>query len=75
MVERFHRRLKASLRAHHTPSWTDVLPLVLLGIRSTIKKYLQASSAELVYGSPVRLPGEFFVRTPTATSDQATFVQ
>jgi hypothetical protein len=35
-----------------------VLPLVLLGIRTTFKEDLQASVAELVYGEPLRIPGE-----------------
>src|SRR6201990_3294413 len=61
MVERFHRQLKASLAAHpRRERWTEALPFVLLGIRSAMKEDLQCTSAELVYGSPLRLPGEFF---------------
>ncbi|BHF70007.1 hypothetical protein SprV_0301305600 [Sparganum proliferum] len=57
MVERFHRQLKASLRAAADPeSWTDHLPLVLLGIRSALKPDLDCSAAELMFGSTVRLP-------------------
>nr|VZI08069.1 unnamed protein product [Spirometra erinaceieuropaei] len=59
MVERFHRQLKASLRAAADPeNWTDHLPLVLLGIRSTLKSDLDCSAAEMVFGATVRLPGE-----------------
>ena len=59
MVERFHRQLKAALIAHNsTDAWTDLLPMVLLGIRATIKEDLQCSPAELVYGAPLKLPGE-----------------
>src|SRR5215469_13214645 len=62
IIERFHRQLKASLMAHPPPDrWMESLPLVLLGIRFSVKEDLQCSSAELVYGSPLRLPGEFFV--------------
>jgi hypothetical protein len=32
--------------------------MVLLGIRTTFKVDLQSSSAELVYGEPLRIPGE-----------------
>ena len=32
----------------------------MLGIRTTVKEDLQCSSAELVYGTTLRLPGEFF---------------
>ncbi|BHF74239.1 hypothetical protein SprV_0401732400 [Sparganum proliferum] len=64
MVERFHRQLKASLRAAGDPeNWTDHLLLVLLGIRSALKPDLDCSAAELVFGSTVRLPGEMI--TPT----------
>ena len=66
LVERFHRHLKASLRARLTgPNWTADLPWVLLGIRSAPKEDLGCSSAELVYGTPLTVPGEFF---PTQNS-------
>lgn len=59
MVERFHRQLKASLKALNTdPNWTAQLPLILLGIRATTKEDLQMSSAELVYASKLRLPAD-----------------
>lgn len=60
LVERFHRQLKAAITCHADANWTESLPLILLGIRSAFKEDLQASSAELVYGEPLRLPGEFF---------------
>jgi hypothetical protein len=42
----------------------DTLPFVLLGIRTAFKEDLQASVTELVYGEPLRIPGELL--TPTA---------
>ena len=61
MVERFHRQLKAALKARTTtPDWFAELPLVLLGIRSSWRVDPGCSPAELVYGSTLRLPGEFF---------------
>ena len=60
LVERFHRQLKAAITCHTNEQWTEVLPLVLLGIRSSLKEDLQTTSAELVYGENLRLPGEFF---------------
>lgn len=60
MVERLHRQLKASIRCHDTVDWTEVLPLVLLGIRTAWKDDLHASAAEMLYGEPLRLPGQFF---------------
>ena len=70
IVERFHRHLKAALRARLTgPDWTDELPWVLLGIRTQPKDDLRASSAELVYGTPLALPGEFVEAGCNRTSD------
>ncbi|BHF58122.1 hypothetical protein SprV_0100107100 [Sparganum proliferum] len=61
LVERFHRQLKASLRAHDNPShWSEHLPLVMLGIRTALKPDLECSAAELVYGTTLRIPGVFF---------------
>nr|VZI07986.1 unnamed protein product [Spirometra erinaceieuropaei] len=73
MVERFHRKLKASLRAAADPeNWTDHLPLVLLGIRSALKPDLDCSAAELVFGSTVRLPGEMISPTPQGAAEDPT---
>ncbi|GFT05918.1 transposon Tf2-11 polyprotein [Trichonephila clavipes] len=58
LVERFHRHLKASIKAHESSRWTDVLPIVLLGIRSAVKEDLKASCAELVHGTTLRLPSD-----------------
>nr|VZH97631.1 unnamed protein product [Spirometra erinaceieuropaei] len=63
LVERFHRQLKASLRAHDNPShWSEHLPLVMLGIRTALKPDLECSAAELVYGTTLRIPDS--VRRP-----------
>ncbi|GBM94414.1 Retrovirus-related Pol polyprotein from transposon 297 [Araneus ventricosus] len=61
MVERLHRQLKASLmcRLGSTERWVQQLPTILLGIRTAFKEDINASSAELVYGSNLRLPGQF----------------
>lgn len=68
LIEEFHRPLKAAIRAHKTERWTEVLPTVLLGLRTAFKADLQASTAELVYGDTLRLPGEFFATSPAETS-------
>lgn len=73
LVERFHRQLKASITCHADSNWSEVLPLVLLGIRSAFKEDLQSSSAELLYGEPLRLPGEFFDSSTPTTSDVTDF--
>ncbi|GBN72743.1 hypothetical protein AVEN_134292-1 [Araneus ventricosus] len=60
MVERFHHQLKASLmcRLGSAERWVQQVPTILLGIRTAFKD-INASSAELVYGSNLRLPGHF----------------
>jgi cleavage and polyadenylation specificity factor subunit 1 len=63
-VERFHRTLKAAIMCHADQQWTEALPLVLLGIRTDFKEDLQASVDDLVYGEPLRIPGELL--TPSA---------
>ena len=42
--------------------WTKALPLIMLGIRTALKEDLQCSTAELVYGTTLRLPGEFLIQ-------------
>ena len=60
MVERFHCQLKAAIMAHESPNpWTTTLPAVLLGARSAVKKLLGGSAAKMIYGTTLRLPGEF----------------
>lgn len=63
LVERLHRQLKAAITCHASSQWTEALPIVLLGIRSAWKDDIQSSAAELVYGEPLRLPGQFFNNT------------
>jgi cleavage and polyadenylation specificity factor subunit 1 len=67
LVERFHRRLKSALRARlNSNDWVDALPAVLLGLRNTFSEELGAAPSELLYGSTVTLPGEFFAPSTSA---------
>ena len=79
MVERVHRVLKERLMSlSASPSdWMTHLPMVLLGLRSSTRDDSAISPAHLVYGGPLRLPGEFFtasVPPPTATLRTSDFV-
>lgn len=57
LVERFHRHLKSALRARLTgPNWMQQIPL---GIHTAPKEDLGCSSAELVYGATLTVPGDF----------------
>lgn len=75
LVERFHRQLKSSLKACHTPThWVDALPIILLGIRTALKQDLGCSAAELVYGTTLRIPGEFFSIADSTAEDPGSYV-
>lgn len=69
MVERFHRQLKASLKARAThPRWMDELPFVLLGLRTAWREDPNCSPADLVYGTSLHIPGEFLEPTSSTTT-------
>lgn len=75
LVERFHRQLKAAIMCHAKERWTEIIPLVLLGVRSAWKEDLSSSSAELVYGEQLHLPGEFLsASTAPAVPDYTDFL-
>lgn len=74
MIERFHRTLKAAIMAHNDTRWTDVLPIVLLGLRTAWKADLQCSAAEMVYGEPLKIPGEFLQPISTDKIEPSDFV-
>nr|VZI53086.1 unnamed protein product [Spirometra erinaceieuropaei] len=70
MVEWFHRQLKTSQRAAEDPeNWTDHLPLVLLGIHSSLKSDLDCFAAQLVFGATVRFLGQIISPTPSPVSE------
>ncbi|MBM3938427.1 MAG: DDE-type integrase/transposase/recombinase [Sphingomonadales bacterium] len=59
LVERFHRSLKAALRARCDRGlWWDHLPWALLGLRAAPKEEAKVSAAEAAFGIPLRLPGQ-----------------
>ena len=69
LVEQFHCQLKGTMKCLlDTTHWTKALPLILLGIRTSINKDSQCTVAELVYGTTLRLPGEFFHTSSTSRS-------
>lgn len=75
LVERLHRHLKSALMPHgDSIHWTETLPLVLLGIRSAYKSDLGCTSAELVYGASLRLPGQFFEQVQDRLPDPTNYV-
>ncbi|XP_011870093.1 PREDICTED: uncharacterized protein LOC105563257, partial [Vollenhovia emeryi] len=73
MIERWHRTFKAAIMCHNTPNWVDVLPTVLLGLRTHLRMDTKASPAEFLYGTVLRIPGEFFLEEDF-TPDPQIFV-
>jgi hypothetical protein len=60
LVKSFHRWLKEALRARLAGAdWPQHLPWVLLGLRAAPREDSGISAAELVYGCPLSLPGQF----------------
>jgi transposase InsO family protein len=65
MVERSHRQIKDTLRARLAGNeWVVHLPWVLLSIRAAPKDDSAISAAEMVYGSPILLPGHPLLPPP-----------
>ena len=64
--------MKAALRAGLTDgNWLDKLPWVMLGLRTAPKEDLRSSSAELVFGQPLRVPGDFIPKSTEPWSASA----
>ncbi|GFY54717.1 transposon Tf2-9 polyprotein [Trichonephila inaurata madagascariensis] len=64
--------------AHSAPRWTQVLPFVLLGLRSVIKEDINATAAEMVYRTTISVYPAIFskirVRTTFPKLSQCTHV-
>ncbi|XP_014786687.1 uncharacterized protein LOC106881015 [Octopus bimaculoides] len=74
LVECFHRQLKATLHASSDlQSWTEFLPIVLLGCRSAVKADLGFSSAELLYGTTLALLGTMLVPDTSQLHELASY--
>lgn len=66
ILERWHRGLKVALTArlesssNSSTSWVTELPTVMLGLRAAMRSDNGISAAEMTYGVPLRLPGDFY---------------
>ncbi|GFU46871.1 pol polyprotein [Trichonephila clavipes] len=63
-IEKWHRSLEIALKAYNTKHWSDALPVILLSFRTAYKEDVQSSTAELLYGTTIHLPEEFFDSSP-----------
>lgn len=77
LVERWHRSMKTALtaRLQSTSRWVDELPTILLGLRAAARTDTGVSAAQLTFGRNLRLPGDFFVETPTDDTMDANYVE
>lgn len=75
LIERWHRSLKVALKCSSSTNWIKALPSVLLGLRSVFKNDLQASAAEMVYGTSLRLPGDFLQKSNNSPQIQSDFAK
>ena len=74
LVERLHRQLKAAIKCLPNPNdWISGLPWILLCIRTALKEDIGCSSAELVYGTTLRIPGELVSPHPTPIPDPESY--
>jgi hypothetical protein len=60
---------------HADEQRTEALPLVLLSVLTACRTDLQASVAVLVYGEPLRIPGELLTRTADPVTSAHLFTQ
>ena len=72
LIESFHRQFKTALTANNNSrTWFENLPLALLSIRNVIKEDLGCTASEMVFGTSLTLPGQFFEKNislqPTTT--------
>ncbi|KOC68814.1 hypothetical protein WH47_10802, partial [Habropoda laboriosa] len=60
MIERWHRSLKAAIMCNLPyKKRIDILPTVLLGLRTSFNEDIGATAAEMLYGTTLRLRGCF----------------
>lgn len=57
---------------YYKVDWLEALPLVLLGLRTTVREDFAASISELTYGTTLRLPGQLYEDSPL--SDPPAYV-
>ena len=74
IIERWHHTLKAAIKCVETNDWSSALPLILLGMRFTVKSGIDLSPADMVFGSSLRIPRTFFVSSKL-NANETEFIQ
>ncbi|GFT99885.1 hypothetical protein TNCV_749351 [Trichonephila clavipes] len=67
------RTLKGAIKPLNNIRCTESLPTVLLGLRAAIRPDISYTIAQMVYGTSIKFPGEFF-DPPTINMDPQNFV-
>jgi hypothetical protein len=60
IIERFHRTMKAAIKCQNNENWTNTLPLIMLALRNVYKDDIKATPSEMVYGTTLKMPCDFF---------------
>ena len=71
LVERLHSQMKSVLQGN--VNWVDRLFLCIFGLR-TCYKDLQSLSADLVFGAPLKRPGDMVYTTGLQTHEHSSFL-
>ncbi|GFX11027.1 transposon Tf2-6 polyprotein [Trichonephila clavipes] len=74
LVERLHRHLKSAIKVHENSKWSEIIPIVLLGMCSDVKKDINATCAELVFETTLRFPSDLFSSDKITTTCNQTYV-
>lgn len=72
-VERWHRVLKSALKSAPDDDWVERLPIILLALRNAPAESGH-SSAEILFGQTLHLPGEFFSPSEKTPMEPSGFV-
>ena len=76
LAERTIQTIKKSLKTLLEDSnWYFFLPLTMLALRALVKEDLDSTDSEIVFGTQLRLPGEFFTKTQKQTQPTSKFVE
>ncbi|GFU11186.1 hypothetical protein TNCV_2855811 [Trichonephila clavipes] len=71
MIEELHRPLKSAIKCHATERWTEVLPIILLGLRASLKEDILCKPAFFLNTEGLQLP-QTKNETPATVEPNAT---
>ena len=75
LIERQHRFLKASMRCEESSEWVARLPIVVLAWNNVIKEDSLFSPSQMVFGTNVRLPCDFFEQSSNDQLNQSDLIR